>query len=783
MISRSKATFIRKAATLTVLLAAYFIAALFQSDAWGNILSPLNAFAAAGILYFDYLKSDRTIKVRVTLLVFALACGVWGIADTLWAIIGFSGGARDESPVLWIMYVMTNCFFLISIVIFAIQQFRKWDVVQLCVDLFSIGFISIILFWILFLHKDINVLNSLMASDFTSVLSMITDIIIGISIISWFLSGRGGKIPGFLLMVSAGMLLFIVVDLLYYYLDFNSLYLSNSIIDFLYILSLYIIAFGALWKTYRNSTVRDFYVKNTGGRRRWVYLLLFPAVMVIDVVTGFVPVRLSAGDFFAVGGPILFYWAACKYIQVSLEKEALLKRDNEILEQRVAEQVSELSFLANQDVLTTLFNRRYFMAYLDESMKNKRVKDTVALMIIDMDRFKTINDTYGHEIGDKVLIDLSYRMIEWNNYGATIARLGGDEFAAIFVGKYTQKDIEDFCTEIIGYCNKPLNIGDNALCLSMSVGIAIASADISDGKTLMQNADIAMYRAKAQGYNKYQVYDPIMSQDFKKAAEIEVLLRQTDAEKDFELFYQPQYTLPGKELIGAEALIRWRNPEHGYIPPNVFIPIAEQIDYIYKLGKWVMQETVRQSISWNRLYQLPLKVGFNISPKQLLDDNFIKQIKSLITESGVNPSWIDAEITESIMMNDEAKVDDVFSVLHELGISVSIDDFGSGYSALGYLNKYPFDRIKLDKSLVDNINSRSISGANVIRAAINMSHASGIQTIAEGVETQEQLDVLLELGCDQVQGYLLGRPVPAQVFEERYIKDHIKDHYDSTIIC
>ena len=309
----------------------------------------------------------------------------------------------------------------------------------------------------------------------------------------------------------------------------------------------------------------------------------------------------------------------------------------------------------------------------------------------------------------------------------------------------------------------------------MSVGIALASADVCDGKTLLQNADIAMYRAKSQGYNKYLVYDPIMSQDYKKAFEIEVLLKQTDAEKDFELFYQPQYALPGKELIGAEALIRWNNSEYGYIPPNVFIPIAEQIDYIFSIGKWVMRETIRQSIAWNTLYGLPLKIGFNISPKQFKEEGFVSLIKTLVRDSGVKPEWIDAEITESIMLSEGDNIDNAFSALHELGIAVSIDDFGSGYSALGYLNKYPFDRIKIDKSLVDNISQRCVSGANVVRAAINMAHASGIQTIAEGVETQDQLDVLIELGCDQVQGYLLGRPVPADVFEHMYIKSHCKE--------
>jgi diguanylate cyclase (GGDEF)-like protein len=572
------------------------------------------------------------------------------------------------------------------------------------------------------------------------------------------------------------MVFFVFVDVFYYYLSFNNSYFPDTIIDFMYILSMFIITFGALWKEYKNILFLELsIVMNTGNKRRWIYLLIYPAVAVLFSLTGVVDVKLGFDDTILFVIPTLMYYLSCKYVQISLEKEALLKHSNAMLEQRVAEQINELTFLANKDTLTTLFNRRYFMAFLDESLKSKRIGDQLALLVIDMDRFKTINDSFGHDVGDRVLIELAYRMIEWNNYGATISRLGGDEFGIIFVGKYTQKDVEDLCIEIINLCVKPFLIGEIKLNLSMSIGIALETADICDGKMLMQNADIAMYRAKSQGYNSYQIYDHLMSQDLKRNNEIEFLLKQTDAEKDFELFYQPQYVLPDKKLIGAEALLRWNNSEHGFIPPNVFIPIAEQIDCIINIGKWVMKETIRQSNVWNNKYDFPLKIGFNISPKQFKDKGFISIIKKLIAESSVNTAWIDAEITESIILCDTKNVNFSFSVLRELGITVSIDDFGSGYSALGYLNKYPFDRIKIDKSLIDNVSLRNTSGVNIVKAAINMAHASGIQTIAEGVETQEQLDILIELGCDQAQGFFLGRPVTANVFEKRFIEMNNND--------
>ena len=628
----SSGYFKRITAALLLLLLAYLLTVLLHNEALSNIASPLISLMSAAILCFSYLKSDRTIKLSISLLLYALGCAVWGIADITWAIISFTGGNPDESTMVQIIYVLTNVVFLFSLLIFVIHQYRKWYLIQFVIDLFVTGFLSIVLFWILFMQKDLTVLDRLMASDPTSILSLVSDVLIGIGLLSFFLSIRNGRIPGFLYIISAGIFSFAVFDMLYYFFSYNELYFPNSITDFLYVLALAVIAFGALWKLYKKNTLSDLsYMTNVGIRSRWIYLLVFPAVAIIDVATGFVNVHLTVADFLFLGVPILLYWAACKYVQLALEKESLLKRSNEVLEQRVAEQISELKFLANQDTLTPLFNRRYFTTCLEESINSLYKSNSLSLLIIDMDRFKTINDTFGHDVGDHILIELSYRLIEWNNWGATIARLGGDEFAFLFVGKYTQKDIEGFCSEIIELCAKPfiidLNIDQNTLSMTVSIGVAYMTEDIPDGKTLMQNADIAMYRAKSQGYNRYTVYDSLMSQDFRKTVEIEILLRQTDPEKDFELFYQPQFNLPDKELIGAEALIRWKNPEHGYIPPNIFIPIAEQIDYIFKIGKWVMQETIRQATIWNKSYEIPLKVGFNISPKQFIDNSFISLIK------------------------------------------------------------------------------------------------------------------------------------------------------------
>jgi EAL domain-containing protein (putative c-di-GMP-specific phosphodiesterase class I) len=302
------------------------------------------------------------------------------------------------------------------------------------------------------------------------------------------------------------------------------------------------------------------------------------------------------------------------------------------------------------------------------------------------------------------------------------------------------------------------------------MGISSCPRDAGDSVSLMKNSDIAMYKAKAEGYNKYVFFNPSFKENISRKNEIEALLRNADLQTEFELVYQPQFTLPDKKLIGAEALIRWKSAEHGYIPPSVFVPVAEEINYINRIGKWVLTKAVDQIIRWNTENGLHLKMGINISPKQLSEDDFFMTLKTLITTNQINTSWIDAEITENLMIEENERVKPIFDLFRELDISVSIDDFGSGYSSLGYLNKYHFDRIKIDKSLVDNLTMPGGSGIEVVKAIITMSNAVGKLMIAEGVETKEQLQILTDLGCRQVQGYLLGKPVPPEEFEKRFIK-------------
>ncbi len=769
--NRNKTIALSLACAQIALLISYLCAVLLKAEALGNIISPLCGFCASFILFFSYRNTERSKKADFTLLIYSAACFAWGVADTMWAAAFFQGRDPQSDALIMLVYVLPNFLLLSALLAVAFAYSDKWHLGQFLFDLAAITIATVYFAWIALAGKDWAMLARLLSSDYSSVFSLISDIMIIIMSLTILLTRRSGPVALFLRILSAGILLFALTDIYYYYLLYNNAYNPNSINDFLYILALSLIAFGPVAEILdKSSGAQEMTFSNLGNKNTWKSLAFFPlAALVLCAVseTGV----LCLWDIAVFVLIVLIHSALSRYLQLSLEYHKLLEREKEInesLEKRVEEQVRELTYLANMDTLTALYNRSYFLNALKQAIESKRPNELLAIALIDMDRFKAINDLYGHDVGDRVLTELAHRMIEWNDCGALLARLGGDEFAVLFQGKYARRDIEEFCQQIIHIFGKPIKCGGLTLKVSISVGISLHSENAGDASTLLKHADIAMYMAKSQGYNKYQFYNAMTCESVNSQYEIEALLKRTDIEKELEVFFQPQFSLPDIKLVGAEALVRWNNPEYGYISPGKFIPVAEETDCINKIGSWVMSKAILQAYEWNKNGRR-LKISFNISPKQLGDDSFAAAIKSLLGNKAAVAEWLETEITESFMLGDEFKAYAVLELIKKAGMTISIDDFGSGYSSLSYLGKYPFDKIKIDKTLIDNLSAYGGTGLSIIKAIITMAKAAGIVTVAEGVETQEQLELLAELGCDQVQGYLLGRPVPAEVFEERFL--------------
>ncbi|MBU3131182.1 EAL domain-containing protein [Clostridium gasigenes] len=294
----------------------------------------------------------------------------------------------------------------------------------------------------------------------------------------------------------------------------------------------------------------------------------------------------------------------------------------------------------------------------------------------------------------------------------------------------------------------------------------------------MKNCDIAMYRAKETGYNKYKFYNKDMSLELMKKLNLELMLKNAVYNKEFELYYQPQIDIKNNNLVGAEALIRWNTPDGKMVFPNEFIPIAEEIGVVVPLGQWVLENALKQIKVWNEKYGLELSVGINISPKQFDSLNFVDNVKSTINRLGVSTKWIDIEITEACAMNNEMETDKKIMEFNNFGVEISIDDFGTGYSSFGYLKRFPVDKLKIDKHLIDKIEVEH-NEFHIVKAIIVMSKALGVKVIAEGVETKEQLEKLKELECDQVQGYYYSKPIKAVDFE-KYIEESISNKMNNS---
>jgi diguanylate cyclase (GGDEF)-like protein len=450
-----------------------------------------------------------------------------------------------------------------------------------------------------------------------------------------------------------------------------------------------------------------------------------------------------------------------------------LEQLNSNLEAKVNERTQELYEMAFYDPLTGLPNRRMFEDTLEKSLEAVKRNDTsLALMFLDLDRFKTINDTLGHSYGDMLLQEVSRRIQRCIGAGYTISRQGGDEFAIIIEGYKDLQEVENIAQQILIELLKPADIADHFAYTTCSIGIALYSAGNSDVPTLMRHADAAMYRSKEIGKNTYQFYNPEMDVLISRKLTIERELRRAIENNEFTLYFQPQINTADNRIIGAEALIRWMHPEWGIVPPAEFIPVAEETGMIELIGRWVLKNACIQAVEWQEHGLEPIKVGVNISPYQLQQEYFIEMVGSMLEETGLQPEYLDLEITEGLSIQNESDIIFKLHKLKRLGVRISIDDFGTGYSSLSYLNKLPINTLKIAQQFVRYIKNDTSSKA-IVSAVIAIAKSLKLSVIAEGVENEYQLKFLKSQYCYEMQGYLFSKPVPADEFE-KLLRDELQ---------
>ena len=422
----------------------------------------------------------------------------------------------------------------------------------------------------------------------------------------------------------------------------------------------------------------------------------------------------------------------------------------DVTERRQAE--AKIIHMARHDALTNLPNRVLFKDKMEQALARG---DTLAVMFLDLDRFKSVNDSLGHSIGDALLCAVTERLQGVVSDGDTVARLGGDEFA-IVQSRSTPSQASELAAQIIDALVEPFDVRGHQVVIGTSVGIALAPNDGTEPDQLLRNADMALYRAKAEGRGTYHFFQPEMDAQMQERRRLELDLRRALAEEQFELHYQPLVNIDNGKVSGFEALLRWNHPERGVVAPDVFIPVAEEIGLIVPLGDWVLKQACRDAVKWPEW----LTVAVNLSAVQFRNPTLALSVISALGQTGLAASRLELEITETVLLQENPAVLDVLHQFRKLGVRICMDDFGTGYSSLSYLRRFPFDKIKIDRSFIRELGKENDSVA-IIRAVMRLGSSLGMITTAEGVETAQQLDILRTEGCMQAQGFLFSKPKPA----------------------
>jgi len=454
----------------------------------------------------------------------------------------------------------------------------------------------------------------------------------------------------------------------------------------------------------------------------------------------------------------------------------VLRDSNNNLEQKVKEKTLErtqvleeqkknLDYQAHHDYLTALPNRVKFQKEIQNIIDNRTItNNNLAILFIDLDHFKNINDSFGHDIGDQVIKITASRIRQCIRKNDTLSRFGGDEFVLLIDDYYNKNDLEAIAENLIACISKPILIENMTMFVSCSIGISMHQDDIDSYHDLIKYADTAMYKAKEKGRNNYQFYTSDMTEVAFERVLMETSMRFALEKEEFVVHYQPQVDGRSNKIIGMEALVRWNHEKMGLLSPATFIPLAEETGLIIVLDQWVMKTGMTQMREWYEAGLNPGRLSLNLSVKQLQQEDFIDIVKKLLNETGCKAEWIELEITESHIMHNVIEAIDTLNSIKALGVSIAIDDFGTGYSSLSYLKKLPVDKLKIDRSFIMDIPDNKEDAA-ITNAIIDIAKNLNLEVIAEGVETKGQKEYLLQSGCHLIQGYLYYKPIPAKEME------------------
>lgn len=736
---------------------------------WGD-------FGTLAVLFWAALTlwpiTKHASEFRLTALHFMVGMLAYATADFLWVLVDKGLGIDPESSVfLAYLFVLPNLFFVIGITVYLVSNMHRWNKIQLMLDLLAVTIVTGVAVNNLLLNNQVG----LSIETLPFYLYLLLDTIAITIVLTVLVSSRQpfAKDHGLLTLLIA-LILFLLADGLYVSQVLTGSFISNKIPDWLFFTALLLLSTGikiVAHTTPSKHVAADSYEGtrpfNEGPFWSAAWILLLPVLSIF--LHGILLLEILIYALL-----VIFYLIASLYVQNSIAVERTLKErteHNTSLQVLVAERTAQLqtiNHMVQNDQLTGLLSRNRFTELLDQTIGQKAYAWPLHLALIDIIRFRSINNLYGQEIGDQVLLQSAAIIARRLANSTLIARYGSNEFAVLFHQADDYQAVENQIRQLYADFEEPITIHPFQIQLQIQVGIATYPNHAASRGELLQCSLNAVEQAKRLKLNEPFYYDREVHLQIQRRQEVEMALRRVDMDREFSLFYQPQYDVSGQVLLGMEALVRWDSLTMPDIGPAEFITVAEETGLILEIGRWVMRQAMLQIREWNILQHSNLQMGINVSPLQLEDPQFLLQVRKLIEETKVVPAWLNFEVTESAAMGSQAAFGDVLKALSDLGASISIDDFGTGYSSYAYLKRYAVDYLKIDKALIDSITDNS-TDTQIIQAIIAMAKALKIKTVAEGVESLDQARLLQEMGCDKIQGYVFGRPLPAAAFFESHL--------------
>jgi diguanylate cyclase (GGDEF)-like protein len=738
------------------------------SPFFADVLSLVYSFFCAGaILYFS--RKDKEYKI---LWIFVSVIPISWAFEKFHVMMGYRvfPSTLEDFTGATILLLIPEIAMAIVVILFMIKGFRKiyWtkfvlDTIFILIILLGVG--SGVVF------SQLNLSSFDMLVFIYMMVNVVIDIIVVASLLLLLTSVNRKRVDNSLYIIAGAFAAFIYADFdhMYEYIvvDYQVAFFSDE----LYIISFLLMLVGAMVaKRARFGTRAPMEQKpeNLTNTRVVLYLMILPIYLYLIGNLSITHLTLMSIAVIVYQYLNFFMQRAFRAEQDISEKEQLMKELEYLVSIRTEELTEinkELYIKSTTDSLTGLYNRSYLMEAIDEKIANQT---PVILLKVSIEKFWMINSYHGNELGDQVLIEVSNRFKNLERKDVVTARISGSKFAVLIPNKKEYSHIEE-TDRLLDIVKEPVNVNGFSFQLEMNAGIARYPEDAESSGELFRDAALAMNYVRHQSSkNDVALYSYEMIQKMDRLNHIEMLLRDADFEKDFELYYQPKFDVTKNQLIGMEALIRWNHKEEGFISPSEFIPVAEETGLIVGISNWVFRHAMEQIFEWNKTFDKELKMSMNVSSVSLDRLDFVDSILDLIKETKVDSRCVELEITEYMAVSSESKSSKIFSELRKNGISISIDDFGTGYSSLSYMKKYEVDVLKIARELVMNIVDDQKEKL-IVQAIVTMAKGMGISIIAEGVEEDSQMSVLQSLGCENVQGYLTGRPESKETFEKLYL--------------